>query len=175
MTTRRVARKALVGLAVLGLFLGIGMPEASAAGQAGANNFSNAPLLPPGPSVNTGHNAYASVQAGEPEHAGSTPGATVWWRYRRGTTRTVRMSLQGSNFDTVLAVYRGSTLTNLTEVDSNDDFPTEGLWSRVQFTAQANVTYRIVVGGYGAVSPPDPDSLPARGAYKLTVSLVAPN
>ena len=105
----------------------------------------------------------------------SRPPMVLTDRYRRGTTRTVRLNLQGSNFDTVLAVYRGTTLTNLTEVKSNDDFPAEGLWSRLDFTAQANVTYRIVVGGYGAASPPDPDELPARGAYKLTVSLPPQN
>ena len=172
--TKQLVRRTLVGLTVVGLFLGLGMPGASAQGQTGANNFTNAPLLPAGPSVNTGHTAYATIQAGEPDHAGDPPGATVWWRYRRGTTRTVRVSLAGSNFDTILAVYRGNTITNLTEVESNDDAtaPGDPLWSRVEFTAQANVTYRIVLGGYGAEDPITGSE--ARGAYKLTVSLPQP-
>jgi len=167
---RPLVRRGLLGVTVIALFLGVGVNDASAAGTAGANGFNAAPLLPPGPSTNTGDTARATIQPGEPDHDGQDPGATVWWKYRRGTTRNVRLSLQGSNFDTILAVYRGNAINNLTEVESNDDAtaPGDPLWSRLTFQAQANVTYRIVVGGYGATDPIDHDE--RRGAYKLTVT-----
>jgi len=170
MSKRHLLRRLAVVLVVATTFVGFGATDANAAGQTGANNFNNAPLLPPGPSVNTGNTAYATIQAGEPDHDAQDPGATVWWRYRRGTTRTVRLSLAGSNFDTILAVYRGSQIAHLTEIESNDDAssPPDVLWSRLTFEAQANVTYRIVVGGYGATDPIDHDE--RRGAYKLTVT-----
>lgn len=167
----RFLRRLAVALALTGLVVGIGAPDAGAAGPAGANGFNAAPLLPAGNGNYTGHTAYATIQPGEPDHAAQPPFATVWWKYRRGTTANIRLSLQGSNFDTILAVYRGTAITNLTEVASNDDAPpTDALWSRLTFQAQANVTYRIVVGGYGGVDPPDTDG--RRGAYILRVARV---
>ena len=170
----KLPRRLFVAVAVISLVVGVGIPDASAAGTAGTDGFRAARMLPAGNSTNTGHTAFATIQANEPDHAGDPPGATVWWKYRRTNTRNVRLSLNGSNFDTILAVYRGPNLANLTEVASNDDasVPSSPLWSRLEFTAQANVTYRIVVGGYGASAPIDGDE--RRGAYKLTVTVLPP-
>src|SRR5262249_21991286 len=53
-------------------------------------------------------------------------------------------------FDTILAVYTGTALTNLTAVASNDDAdPADGiLTSLVTFPTVAGQTYRIAVDGY---------------------------
>src|SRR5205809_587634 len=59
-----------------------------------------------------------------------------------------RMAWFDSNrFDTVLAVYLGSSLTNLKEVVSNDDFGGDMI-SVVIFRAIAGETYQIAVDGF---------------------------
>jgi hypothetical protein len=63
----------------------------------------------------------------------------------------------GSSFDTLLAVYTGSTVSALTRIASDDDSG-GSLTSRVSFSAVAGTTYRIAVDGYGAAS----------GSVKLT-------
>jgi hypothetical protein len=50
-----------------------------------------------------------------------------------------------STFDTLLAVYSGTTLSELTEVASNDDGVLTR--SRVNFKAKSGINYRIAVAG----------------------------
>ncbi|TXT39234.1 MAG: hypothetical protein FD138_122, partial [Planctomycetota bacterium] len=54
----------------------------------------------------------------------------------------------GSDFDTLLAIYSGSTLGGLTSVGSNDDFGGTRQ-SSVTFTAVAGTAYHIAVDGFG--------------------------
>ena len=58
------------------------------------------------------------------------------------------MGTYGSDFDTLLAVYIGTSVDALTEVASDDDGG-PGLTSRVVFSATGGTTYRIAVDGYG--------------------------
>ena len=127
----------------------------------------------PGNGAYHGNNATANRQPSEPDHAGGAGGgASVWYKYRRSNTASIRLTLQGSNFDTVLAVYRGSELSNLVHVVSNDDFddPSDPLWSLVEFTAQANVTYRIAIDGFNDSDDPTDRFDTRRGAYRLHVT-----
>jgi hypothetical protein len=62
----------------------------------------------------------------------------------------VDFNTTGSEFSTDLAVYTGTSLTNLTVIASNIQDPAgAGLASRVDFYAFAGTTYRIVVDGFG--------------------------
>src|SRR5688572_23645454 len=75
--------------------------------------------------VNTGaqlllraSNIGATHQKGEPQHAGVPGGKSIWWAWRAGSSGTVTIGTQGSDFDTVLGVYtnralQGLTVTNL--------------------------------------------------------------
>ncbi|MCC6889863.1 MAG: hypothetical protein IT536_15135 [Hyphomicrobiales bacterium] len=59
----------------------------------------------------TGSNVNATKQENEPTHAGRvTATATVWWRFTPSTSGSINLTTSGSNFDTVLAVYTGSTV-----------------------------------------------------------------
>ena len=62
------------------------------------------------------------------------------------------MDTMGSSFDTVLAVYTGTVLSNLTRLASNDDLDAQTLQSRVTFGATAGQTYQIAVDGYNSAS-----------------------
>jgi hypothetical protein len=55
----------------------------------------------------------------------------------------------GSSFDTLLAIYTGTTVSNLTLVAANDDDHGSDLaTSRVEFPTMAGAAYRIAVDGY---------------------------
>lgn len=98
----------------------------------------------------TGTNEFANREAGEPWHAGYSQGASVWWTWTAQHSGRVTLTTLGSDFDTLLAVYRGNTLSTLNEVAVNDDgaHPDAGLTSEVVFTAEAGVSYQIAVDGY---------------------------
>lgn len=95
-------------------------------------------------------NVGATGQPGEPLHAGVPGGRSVWFTWTPLLGGVVTFSTAGSSFDTLLAVYTGNNLTNLTEVASDDD--SDGFYtSKVTFNAVAGTQYSIVVdGAYGA-------------------------
>jgi uncharacterized repeat protein (TIGR01451 family) len=101
-----------------------------------------------------GTNRYATKEASEPDHAGDGGGASVWYGWYAGGGRSdagpveVYLSTEGSNFDTLLAVYTGSALGSLTTVAANDDLHLSGGASKVCFLAQPATMYRVAVDGY---------------------------
>jgi hypothetical protein len=97
----------------------------------------------------TGSNAGATLESGEPRHAGVPNGASVWYVWTAPASVTVTIDTATSSFDTVLAVYRGSAVNGLTAVASNDDVSSTNRTSRVGFKAAAGTVYRIAVAGYG--------------------------
>ena len=101
----------------------------------------------------TGTNLLATKQAGEPTHHpwGNRGGASVWWQWTAPSTGSVTVSTAGSTFDTVLAVYTGSTVDGLTWVASNDDDDGSS-HSRVTFNVTGGMTYRIAVDGFYTLS-----------------------
>jgi RTX calcium-binding nonapeptide repeat (4 copies) len=96
-----------------------------------------------------GSNVNATRELGEPDHASSGGSASVWYRWTAPADGQVRFDTRGSNFDTLLAVYTGDALGNLTLVGENDDSPLLGCCtSRVAFQATAGIAYQIAVDGY---------------------------
>jgi hypothetical protein len=81
-------------------------------------------------------------------------GANIWYCYTATCTGDVTVSLCGSSFDTMLAVYNGcSCHPTGAMIGCNDDFdcPTgDGLQSQITFAAFAGHDYLIEVGGYHA-------------------------
>lgn len=130
------------------------------------NNFANAQVLSGSSGAVTGNNVNATKELGEPDHAGDFGGVSVWYRWQAPATGNVSFTTAGSNFDTLLAVYTGTSVSSLTPVVSNDDesFPSS-LTSRVTFNAVAGTTYRIAVDGYGG----------AVGNIALSFAMQTPN
>jgi hypothetical protein len=118
--------------------------------------FANAIALTAASGSVTGTNTGATKETGEPNHAGVSGGHSIWYAWTAPTNVTASVDTFGSSFDTVLAVYTGTSVSALTAVASNDD--SGGLQSKVTFVATAGVTYRIAVDGYGG----------ATGSVKLT-------
>jgi alpha-tubulin suppressor-like RCC1 family protein len=98
-----------------------------------------------------GSNANADKQAGETDHDGfAAADSSVWYRWTAPVSGPVIIDTLGSTFDTVLAVYTGTTVNALTAVASNDD--AAGLQSQVEYTATVGTTYRIAVAGFNGGS-----------------------
>ena len=86
----------------------------------------------------------ATVEAGEPAPTcAGAGGHSVWYTFTPTVTATVQADTLTSDFDTVIAVYTGSSINALTSVGCNDQFG--GNQSLLQFSATAGVTYHIQV------------------------------
>jgi hypothetical protein len=92
----------------------------------------------------------ATREIGEPFHWPGTGGASIWWTWQAPFSDWVLLSTGGSDFDTILAAYTGSSVNALTLVANNDDAPFafDGS-SEVRFFATAGTTYHLAVDGYG--------------------------
>jgi len=98
-----------------------------------------------------GSNEFATREPGEPLHAGKPGGASIWYSLAlppSGAQRGIfTVGTRGSTFDTLLAVYEGDHVTNLTAVASDEDrggFFTSGL----RFNAIKGRQYAIAIDGY---------------------------
>lgn len=94
----------------------------------------------------TGNNFGATLESGEPDHAGAAPDASVWWQWTAQHDGSTVFDTIGSDFDTVLAVYTGDSIDALTEVASNNDHQQTTSW--VRFNAEAGTVYHIAVAGF---------------------------
>ena len=99
-----------------------------------------------------GSNVGASKEIGEPGHAGNRGGHSVWWTWTAPASGTFIFDTRGSDFDTLLAVYTGSSVSRLSRVASNDDIGGGVRQSEVSVTAQQGQTYHIAVDGYGGAT-----------------------
>ncbi len=119
---------------------------------AGPDNdpFSAPYVLAGSTDTDSGTNIGATKEAGEPNHHGNAGGASVWWNWTSPGTGTAQITTAGSNFDTLLAVYTGASVSALTFVTSDDDGVSPGGASIVSFPATQGTTYRIAVDGWGA-------------------------
>ena len=118
------------------------------------DNFTNRIVLT-GPSVVTnGSNVFATREAGEPLHVDKLGDTSVWWQWTAPKATNVVVSTFGSSFDSLLAIYTGSTVSNLTLVANDDDIdPIDGiLTSTVTFNSTAGQVYQIAVDGFDGAS-----------------------
>lgn len=114
------------------------------------DNFANAQILAGCSGSVTGTNFGATKEVGEPNNPDSpTSTRSVWYQWQSPSTGNVTIDTIGSDFDTVLAVYTGSSLGGLTLVEHNDDIVSgTNVVSSVTFTATQGQIYRIAIGGY---------------------------
>jgi hypothetical protein len=115
------------------------------------DNFNNAQLLTGTVAEASANTIGATKQSGEPNHAGNPGGHSVWYRWTAPTAGTWSLDTVGSSFTTLLAVYTGTALTNLSTVASNLT-PAGVLTNALTFTAAAGVVYQIAVDGFGGAA-----------------------
>jgi hypothetical protein len=131
------------------------------AGSPANDAFATPQALAPFPIAPGGSTAFATKQAGEPDHAGDPGGHSVWFEWTPGTNGPVDLSVCGlqPGVDTLLAVYTGTELGDLTEVASNDDSGARAPDGRceestgnseVVFEADAGTDYQIAIDTKGS-------------------------
>ncbi len=114
------------------------------------DHFANAQTLVGANGWTLSSNVGASAEPGEPDHAAIPVGRSVWFRWTAPRPQTVMFDTEDSDFDTVLAVYTGPSVNQLTWVADNDDidFNNDIYTSRVFFRAEADTTYYLAVDGW---------------------------
>jgi hypothetical protein len=152
--TRNAAATVLAAAVMAGGLAALAQPASAA--QRPANDLFNRAenLTSQGCDASTdGTNVGATGQANEPSFPGvgaAAPVQSVWFKWKSPVSDTVVIDTQGSDFDTLLGVYTGTTLPGLRLVTGNDDVdPANGdFTSEVSFEARRNVTYKIAIDGY---------------------------
>jgi hypothetical protein len=113
------------------------------------DDFANArPVAMPEQLVGT--NVDATLESGEPDPFADGTGHSVWYRLTMHTTQPVGIDTCGSDMDTVLGVYTGSSVGGLTEIGLDDDSCDSDSGSIVDFVSSPGTTYYIMVRGYGS-------------------------
>jgi hypothetical protein len=135
-------RAFVVAALSLGLVLAGSSP--AAAQRPPNDDFANAILFQALPFQASADTSQATRAADDPSCVGDD-GNTVWYALRLGAAREIAVDTFGSNYDTTLSAWTGSR-GSLTRVACNDDYG--GLQSRIRFTAQAGVTYYLMVGSF---------------------------
>jgi hypothetical protein len=114
------------------------------------DNFASAQTISGLSGTITGTNAEATKQAGEWSHAWNIGGRSVWYKYVAPGNGVMTITTS-SNFNSLLAVYQGSTFADLRIVAANDDIYSgsfHSVASRVTFGTVAGMTYYIAVDGW---------------------------
>ena len=117
------------------------------------DDFANAQAITGASGAINGTNLFATKEAGEPSHSpdGNLGGKSVWYRWTAPSSGTASLNTSGSTFDTLLAVYTGSSVSALAAIVKNDDDPQGGVTtSVVEFNAVSGTTYQIAVDGFDA-------------------------
>ena len=159
-------------------------------GRPANDDFATPEVLSPEPLMSGGSTVFASKEPGEPDHAGSPGGHSLWFSWTPSSSGPVDISACGHSpdVDTLLAVYTGEAVDALTPVASNDDGAgpqpnslcgTGAPFSDVVFDASAGTTYRIAVdtkgdtGRFGLAFERDPANDAFAGAQPLSQGLPA--
>jgi hypothetical protein len=113
------------------------------------DNFANAQTIFGSNIHVTGDNIDATSEPGEPSGFVDGPLYSVWYSWTAPASGTATMDVCGSDFDTVLTVFTGGSLSSLTRLASNDQAPNCGVGgSKLILNVNGGTTYKIAVDGY---------------------------
>lgn len=125
------------------------------------DNFSQANLLNL-PGSFTGSTSHATTEHFEPLSCGNKKmGKTIWFKIIPDASGSLIATTNGSDFDTILSIYTGSSLGYLQQLGCNDDAGGSTRTSRLFNMVEGGQTYYIQLGGYNGES----------GQFKLQVTL----
>ncbi|MCZ6675109.1 MAG: SBBP repeat-containing protein, partial [Verrucomicrobia bacterium] len=111
--------------------------------------FENRRFLGGFSSLIVGNTEAATFDLDEPDHAGVSGGKSVWFSWTSVAVGNVILSTEGSNFDTLLAIYSGPSFANFTNIASNDDKDGSVTWSEVSFPVADGDIFAIAIDGKG--------------------------
>jgi uncharacterized repeat protein (TIGR01451 family) len=111
------------------------------------NFFQNAQAVAGASGSVTGTNVDADVEPGEQGMGGGEPFTSVWYSWTATGNGQATFTTAGSDFDTQLIAFTGTSLADLQNIAENDD--ADDLTSSVSFPTTAGTTYYLSVNGYG--------------------------
>jgi hypothetical protein len=133
------------------------------------DHFADRLVLPSQANVSaTGSNVGASRETDEPFHSEdqiNTGGQSVWWTWQAPATGVLTVSTAGSDFDTLLAIYAGTVVTDLIPVGWNDNASPTDFTSQLAFLVAPTGVYHFAVDGFR-----DGDGNVAAGNIRLNLS-----
>ena len=111
--------------------------------------FVNATALGGTSGTVTATNIVATKEVGEPNPAGNPGGKSLWWSYTPPSDGVLTLNTAGSSFDTIMGLYTGTNVANLTTVVDNGDAYSgaPGGFSYISQAVRAGQTYYILVDG----------------------------
>ena len=134
---------------------------------AATDDFRSRPLLQDTKGELQGDSRRATSETTEPVPPGG--GKSVWYEWVAPADGIVEWSTRGSAFDTLLTVFTGTELRNLTRVVGDDD--TGGFYtSALRFTARRGMSYQIAMDGFGVAGAGG--SFTLRWAFQATTATV---
>jgi hypothetical protein len=106
------------------------------------DNFLGSSVITGATGTVASNNGCATTESGEP----NSSGASVWYSWTAPQNGNIVFDTSGSDFDTTLGAYTGSSVGGLSPLAFNDD--TGDVTSRIAFDVTAGTTYSIKVAGY---------------------------
>jgi uncharacterized repeat protein (TIGR02543 family) len=116
------------------------------------DDFTNAAVIAADGVTNIVTTTYASRENGEPYIAGNKGGHSLWWTWTAPANGTVTINTSGSGFNTLLGVYTGTALTNLTVLTNSDGFKLASGVAYLKFNVSEGTQYQITLDGYNGQS-----------------------
>jgi hypothetical protein len=130
-----------------------------------ADDFANRISIDPRITV-FGSNVGATSEPGEPNPDGKPGGKSIWYTWQASFTGVISLTTLGSSFDTLLAVYTGTNVAELTTVAADDD--SGGYFtSLVTFNCEKGTNYQIDVDGFQGASGSVVLGLPPGTGYRV--------
>jgi hypothetical protein len=111
------------------------------------DHFSNAIVLNGTSGSVTGSNVEATGETGEAAQSGMLN--STWWQWTASENGVLIVDTMGSDYDTYLSLFTGSSVDQLTALQQNDD-SAGTTQSRIEQSVQAGATYYIAVDGYSS-------------------------
>lgn len=94
----------------------------------------------------SGVSLLAGKEAGESNHANNIGGSSIWWRWTAPSAGQVSLNTTGSSFETLLAVYTGSSVDALSQKVANDNNGNLEV-SSLLFQAVVGMQYQFAIDG----------------------------
>lgn len=132
---------------------GVMIPASAAAEAPGNDDVGSATMVDAIPFGDVVAVSEATVEVDEPTETCAPFANTVWYAVTLADATDVFIDTAGSNYDTTIAVWTGSSFADVELVACNDD-TFQSLQAATTFTAEAGVTYLVQVGAFFE-APPD--------------------
>ena len=134
----------------------LGIPHIPSGAAPANDNCQNAISINACPFTDTKDTTGATDEASEPQSTCTLQANSVWYTLAAGANRrSVTVDTCGSDFDTAIMVWEVPTATpcsfaSFVPIGCTDDFGGcgDGFQSQLSFTALANTTYKIQIGGF---------------------------